>query len=297
MKNNPIRFIECLTRCLAALALLLATGCDRDDILKLSGSSRESFMQEKTPQRQESLARHCAELLRQGRYDDVVHMLQPSVVEAKTRRSLIAMHDILTEREPVSVKVIDAQKFDDGDADITDIVLDYEFPSVAKPTSGSTDPMRARWVFLTVGIRSANGAPDQINRINTVTSELPIEDINALTFENKGVSQYAAFATGILLSAFTIYAVVLCIRSKTVHRSLWILFMLFTVTFASVNWTSGEWSFNTISFGIAVPPDPANFSFNSAYGPWNLTLGMPIGAIAFVLYRKLRLGSGQPARR
>lgn len=293
MKSNSIRFIELLTLCLAVLAPLFATGCDRDDLLKLYGSSRESFMQTSTPQRQESLARHMAELLRQGRYNDIVHSLQPDLVGPKTHQSLISMHDMLTDREPVSIKVIDAQKSYEGNAEITDIVLEYEVPSVANAASGSADRMPARWVFVTVGIRSTNAAPDLISRINTVTSERPIEDINALSFENKGVSQYGAFAIGILLSALNIYAAVGCIRSRTCrHKSLWLLFMLFTVTLASVNWTSGEWSFNTISFKVEVPPNPANFSFNSAYGPWILTLGLPIGAIAFLFYRRFRLGSG-----
>ena len=160
MKNNTNRFIELLILGLAVLVPLFTTGCDRNDLLKLYGSSRDTFMQTNTPQRQESFARHSAELLRQGRYDEVVHTLQPGVVGAKTHESLIAMHDILAEREPASIKVIDAQKSHDGDAEITDIVLDYEFPSVAKPTSGNTDLMPARWVFVTFEIRSRNAAPD-----------------------------------------------------------------------------------------------------------------------------------------
>ena len=60
MKNNPIRLIELLTLCLAVVVSLLTTGCDRDEILKLNGSSRESFMQEKTPQRQEGSSRFAS---------------------------------------------------------------------------------------------------------------------------------------------------------------------------------------------------------------------------------------------
>ncbi len=291
MKNNPNRLIKLLISGLAVLGSLFTTGCDRNDLLKLYGYSRDTFTQTNAAQRQESLARSTAELLRQGRYDEVVHTLQPRIVDAKTHQSLIAMHDILIDGVPGSIKIIDAQRFHDGDADISDIVLDYEFPSGAKATS-STDIRPARWVFVTFEIRSRNAEPGLIERIDVVTSELPIEDINSFTFKNKGASQYAAFATGILLSAFTIYAAVICIRSKIgPQKWLWILFMLFTVTLASVNWTSGQWSFKTISFKVGMPPIPANLTFNSGYGPWNLTLGLPIGAIAFVLYRRFRRGS------
>jgi hypothetical protein len=285
---DTIRF---LTLSLAALALLLTTGCDRDDLLKRSGYDRVSLMESKTPPRQEALARQCAELLRRGRYDEVIHTLRPDLVGAETHQSFIAIHDILAVGEPVSIKVIDAQQYPDGDAQITNIVLDYEFPPFSKATIRGTVLLPARWVFATFTIRSTNAAPDLIDRINVAPSELPIETINAFTLENKGASQYAAFATGILLWAFTIYAAVVCIRSRIGPRKwLWILSMLFTLTLASVNWTSGHWSFNHISFKIGLPPMPANLFCDSAYGPWTLTLGLPIGGIAFVLYRRFKLG-------
>jgi hypothetical protein len=212
-------------------------------------------------------------------------------VGAETHQSLIAIHDILAVNKPASIKVIDAQQFRDGDAQITDIVLDYEYPPVPKATIRGTVLLPARWVFATFTIRSKSAVPDLIDGINVTPSDLPIETINAFTLENKGDSQYAALAIGILLWAFTIYAAVVCIRSRIGQRKwLWILSMLFTVTLASVNWTSGQWSFNNISFKIGVLPMPAYLICDSAYGPWNLTLGLPIGGIAFVLYRKFKLG-------
>jgi len=241
-------------------------------------------MRSNTPQRQESIAWHCADLLREGRYSDVIQLLQPGVVGAETRQSLTAIHEILTEREPVSVKVIDAQKSrGDGDVEITNIVLDYEFPPTMKKINSDTELLPAKWVFVTFSIRSAE---DSITGIHAVTSEQSIEAINALTFKNKGVSQYTAFAAGILLNAFAIYAITLCLTAKIgPQKWLWTLLMLFTVIVVSVNWTTGDWSFDTISFGFKLPPLPANLVC-SAYGPWNIKLGLPIVAIVFVLYRK-----------
>ena len=241
-------------------------------------------MRSNTPLRQEGIAWRCADLLREGRYSDVIQLLQPGVVGAETRQSLTAIHDILTEREPVSVKVIDAQKFrGEGDVEITNIVLDYEFPSTVKKASTDTELLPAKWVFVTFSIRSTE---DSIAGIHAVTSEQPIEAINAFTFRNKGVSQYTAFAAGILLNAFAIYALILCVTAKIGPKKwLWILLMLFTFILVSVNWTTGDWSFDTVSFGFNLPPFPASL-ICSAYGPWNLKLGLPIAAIVFVLYRK-----------
>jgi hypothetical protein len=272
-----------LTLCLTGLAILLTTCCDRDDLLKLAGNNRAGLMRGNTPLRQESIAWHCSDLLREGRYSDVIQLLQPGVVGAETRQSLTAIHDILTEREPVSVKVIDAQKFRREGVEITNIVLDYEFPSAVKKTSSDTELLPAKWVFVTFSIRSTE---DSITGIHAVTSEQSIEAINAFTFKNKGVSQYTAFAAGILLNAFAVYAITLCVTAKIgLKKWLWIVLMLFTFILVSVNWTTGDWSFDTVSLGFKLPPLPANLVC-SAYGPWNLKLGLPIAAIVFVLYRK-----------
>lgn len=241
-------------------------------------------MRSNTPPRQESIAWHCADLLREGRYSDVSQLLQADLVAAETRQSLTAIHDVLTEREPASIKVIDAQKFPgEGDVETTNIVLDYEFPSTGKKTSGGTGFLPAKWVFVTFSIRSND---DSITGIHAVTSEQSIESINAFTFRNKGVSQYTAFTAAILLNAFAIYAFTLCVTAKIGPKKwLWLLLMLFTFIFVSVNWTTGDWSFGTVSFGFKLPPLPANLEC-TAYGPWNLKLGLPIAAIVFVLYRK-----------
>lgn len=235
-------------------------------------------------QRQERIAWHCADLLREGRYNDVIRLLQPGVVGPETLQSLTAIHDIVTEREPVSVKVIDAQKFrQERNVEITNIVLDYEFAPTVNKTSSGTVLLPAKWVFVTFSIRSPEYS---IIGIHAVISEQSIEAINAFTFKNKGVSQYAAFVAGILLNAFAIYAVALCVAAKIGPKKwLWILLMLFTLVPVSVNWTTGNWSFHTISYGFKVPPLPANLVC-SAYGPWNLKLGLPIAAIVFFLYRK-----------
>lgn len=292
MKKTPIRPIEFLILYLPVLLLLLIAGCDRNDLLGLHGSSRDDWMRENTPERQASLARNAAESLRRGRYDEVIRMLQPSVVGATTQKSLIEIHDTFAEREPMSIKVIDAQKAHDADAEIAEIVLDYELPAMTRTRSGSNAVAAAKWVFVKFTIRSKNPALDTIERIDVVTSDEPIEQINAFNFEDKGIAQYGAFVIAILLSVLTIYAAVVCIRSKIgPQKWLWLIFMLFTITVGSVNWTSGQWSFNKISFGFAVPPFPANLTVHSAYGPWSLTLGLPVGAISFLLYRRFRRAS------
>ena len=137
-----------------------------------------------------------------------------------------------------------------------------------------------------MGVRYVRSTEESISGIHAVTSEQSIEAINAFTFKDKGVSQYTAFAASILLNAFAIYAITLCVTAKIGPKKwLWTLLMMFTFVLVSVNWTTGDWSFDTVSFGLKLPPLPSNLVC-SAYGPWNLKLGLPIAAIVFVLYRK-----------
>ncbi|HEX8924943.1 MAG TPA: hypothetical protein VF786_04085, partial [Terriglobales bacterium] len=196
-------------------------------------------MNRNTPQHEESVARRCVELLREGRIDAVQVMLQPGIVTVESsNQNLTAIHNVLAERQPATIKTIDAQKFRDGNAEITNIVFEYEFPPAAKATSGSTELLPAKWIFVTVSIRSTDTEPDQIVGINLVPSTMPIEGINAFTFANKGASQYTALAIAILLSALTIYAAVVCIRARIgAQKWIWLLLMLFTVSPVSVNWS------------------------------------------------------------
>ncbi len=104
---------------------------------------------------------------------------------------------------------------------------------------------------------------------------------HAFTFAGKGIAQYGvmiAAAGAVLLS---LYAFVLCLRTKFAGRKWpWVLFTMFGFTQLVVNWTSGQLSFQLLYIGLFS----AAFGAPS-FGPVMISVSLPIGAIWFLLRR------------
>jgi hypothetical protein len=276
-----------LWSCIEVLFILVLTGCDRNDYLKLAGYSRVTLQQRNTPQFEDSLAKLCTESLRQARYEDVIGHLDPSVVDTGIHDKLVAIAKTFPNREPISFKTFDSKRSSQGDATITVIDLEYGYAPIIRTTGESTESIPGSWVFVENVIKTVGGSTT-ITGIKVQPSSESVESINAFTFANKGYSQYAALLLAVLLSAFTVYVVVLCIRANIGSQKwLWMLLILINVGHASIDWTTGQWSFTPLSIHYGIPPTPANMSC-SAYGPWMMDLSLPLGALAFLQYLRRR---------
>jgi len=277
---------------IAALFALLSTGCDRNDLFKLSGHDRVSLQRISTPQSEESLAISCAESIRQGKYEEVARQFDPGVVNAELNDRLVAITKAFPDREPVSVKTIDATKSGQGDAAITTIALEYEYAPAFKTTGQTAEVIPGGWVFVQSSIQTVHGSA-VITGIRVQPSSESIESINAFTFANLGISQYAALLLALLVTAFTLYAVVSCLRAKIGGQKwLWLLLMLINVGNVDLNWTTGHWSFKTLSIHFGIPPFPANVTC-TAYGPWMVVLTVPLGALVFLLLQSRLVSRGK----
>ncbi|MBI1397584.1 MAG: hypothetical protein GC151_16545 [Betaproteobacteria bacterium] len=83
----------------------------------------------------------------------------------------------------------------------------------------------------------------------------------------------------------TLYALVACIRTRVPRRKwLWIVFIVLGVGKLAVDWTIGECRVFPASMQLFSAS-----AFSSPYGPWTVAVSLPVGAIEFLLYRKLRL--------
>lgn len=84
-----------------------------------------------------------------------------------------------------------------------------------------------------------------------------------------------------------LYSLISCIRTPMQKgKWLWIIFILIGVCQFSLNWTTGQLNINPLSinlFGLGV------FS-SSQYAPIFISLGIPLGAIVYlVLWKMLKL--------
>src|ERR1019366_297198 len=139
------------------------------------------------------------------------------------------------------------------------------------------------------------GGSTTVTGIKVQVSSESVESINAFTLANRGLSQYAALLLALLLSAISVYAIVLCILAKIGRqRWIWLLLILINIGHASVNWTTGQWSFTPLSIHYGIPPTPANMSC-SAYGPWMVDLSLPLGALVFLAYLRRRTSRAKVA--
>jgi hypothetical protein len=272
--------------CVVVLLVFFLVGCDRNDLLKLAGHDRASLMRKMTPPYEEGLAMLCVDLLREGKYEEITERLDPSIVNAGTHDKLVAVAKLFPDQEPVSAKTIDASVSHEGDAIITSVTSEYEFAPEVKSTSGSTELLPRRWLFVELVTQNVGGLRT-ITGLRVTPSSESVETINAFTFKDKGVPQYAALCLAMLVSTFGLYAFVVCVRTKMGKgKWLWLPLILIGVGKVTVNWTTGQWSFTPLSLSLQLPLPPGGTINCSPYGPWIVCITAPFGAIAFLQYRK-----------
>ncbi|MGB9232997.1 MAG: hypothetical protein WCC04_01180 [Terriglobales bacterium] len=285
-----------LASALVFLLLLPVVGCNRENYFKLWGCNRDDLLYKTTPREDEAFALHSVDLLRQGELDQVEDQFDPSIKNAQLREALTSMKDMFPSAQPVSIKTVEAGSVHGRNGPTTHIVLEYEFAPQIMPTSGRTELTPRSWLLARVVIQRSHGAVN-IRELAVIPTPKSYEEMNEFTFADKGISQYAGLSLALGVEGFTLYALVLCIRSK-IGKIKWILLipMLVGLLQVTVNWTTGQWTFTSLA--VRIPPVNMRVS---AYGPWQIVITAPVGAIALLLYRRRRpksfttLSLAQPA--
>jgi len=268
------------------LLILFQVGCDRNSYFKFAGYDRASLMRKMTPQDDESLAINSVELLRQKQFGRVEERLDPSVKNADLQSRLAAMAEMFPTREPASVKTVDASH--SKRSSTTSITLEYEFSPAVTTVDGKAELSPRSWLLAQVFIQKRGEGKTVAGLFVRPISE-SVEVYNEFTILDKGVSQYAGLLLAILVSVFGLYVFVLCARTETGKKKwVWLMLMVPGVCRLTVNWTTGQWSFTPLFVQVKLLPLIANVAC-TAYGPWMLHITAPLGAIAFLLWRKNRV--------
>jgi hypothetical protein len=240
-----------ILRFVGVLLLAFLVGCDQ-----------ASLIERMTPAADEAAAKRYVDLLRHNQFDQIEKDLDPRFKGPHTRDALIKMAGLLPGEEPVSTKVVSVGFFHNNQASGSDLTLEYEFPQEwfrvhVMQTRDTTTPL------FSLGI---NPLPDSL------------ENTNRFTLIGKNGSEYAMLLLTVLCFGFSIYAFVVCMRTKPLKRKwLWVIATLIGVCSFSVNWTTGQ--FSIALFALHLPPG-GGFAF--FYGPWNFYISIPVGAIFFL---------------
>ena len=246
-----------MIRLLFVSALLLLMGaCSQADVLAKFASPQD-----------QALAKSYIDQLRQHRYEDIEFAMDPSFAGPSLHATLVRMATSFPQGEPTSVTLVGAHRMQMSDSSTVNLTFEYGF-------SG-------RWLVTNVAVRR-QGNLTTIIGFHVAPQPASLEEQNKFTLRGKSTVQYCVLFLTTILPLFTLYALVICIRTKFRGRKWpWVLFVLFGVGKLWVNWTTGQWGFAPLSVQLFSASAAAQF-----YGPWMLAISLPLGAILFLLRRE-----------
>jgi hypothetical protein len=241
---------------MSILAVAIVAGCDQASILSTL-----------TPPEAEASAKKYVDLLRTSAFAQIETDMDPSIRGPDLRDTLAKMAELVPAGQPASTKVVGVNVFTGPNASTTNITLEYEYPS--------------KWLLFNVATKKEG---DIVTIVGFHVNPIPdsLENLNRFTLSDKTLPQYLMLACMVVVPLFTLYVLVLCVRTRFTRRKWpWILFIICGLGKLTMNWTSGEWQLMPVAFqlfGVAVAAP--------SYGPWTLSVSLPVGALAFFLRRR-----------
>jgi hypothetical protein len=239
------------------LSLLLAmlAGCNQADMMQKFASPAD-----------QALAKSYIDLLRQQRFEDIEKAADPSIAGPVLHDTLVQMAALIPTGEPSTITLVGAHRMKVDASSTVNLTFEYGF-------SG-------KWILTNVALKDQGGKITIVG-FSVVPQPASLEEQNRFTLAGKTPFQYLVFALAILFPLITLWALVVCVKSKLKGRKWpWVLFVLLGFGKLAVNWTTGEWSFAPLSFQL--------FSagvFAPLYGQWTIAIALPIGAVTFLVLR------------
>ncbi len=255
-------------RAVPTVALAVAVGCATD----IPG-----FANRFTTPAERAFPRSYLQLLVDGRLDSAFSLLTPDLRTDTTRRIMRQVAALLRDAKLDSMRLVGVNTASFG-AGTHDVNLTYEMPT----TAGS------RWVTSNVATRHA-GPNVSVIGFSAYPLNGPLEVINRFTLSGKTATHYILLTLALLMPIVTITVAVFVARARGMPRRwLWVFASLIATPVLSINWTTGDVSFNNgwfLLFGGAA-------TAASLAAPWIVSFGLPTGAgIAYLKVRRWRQGT------
>lgn len=184
----------------------------------LSGCGQQSMMNALAPSSDRQVATRYIDLLRHHQFEQIEKDLDPTIKTADINAELSRMAAAFPAGDPVSVKLVGANSLHSPSTDKMNMSFEYQFAD--------------RWLLVSVATQAASGGVRMVYGLHVNVLSNSLENINRFTLGGRGVSQYATMALLVIAMVFTLYALVVCIRTRMARRKwLWIIFIL--IGFAS----------------------------------------------------------------
>ena len=245
---------------LVFLGLLLA-GC----------GDQKALLQQIVPKDDDIFARRFLNSVRAGDYAAAEQMLDGSVRGEKSASGLHSLNAVLAHGEPVSVEVIGCNVFinvsPEGTVRTTNLSYQFHFQD--------------SWAVGNVMVgHPAEGKTVLDSHFRLVPDSLEV--LNRFTLAGKSVIHYLVLAVCVAVPLLILVALVVCIRSRIRRKWLWIVFILVGFVQFRLDWASGAYDIQLLSFLVfgasAIKP--------GLYASWVLGFAIPVGAIVFLIRRR-----------
>lgn len=251
------------------LMLTLALGgCERNNVVPIAEADQQS-------------ARSYVEMLRGNRLDEIIAHADPSLDAGNVRAELDKMAAQFPAEAPKSVKLVRSRVVDGMDpagnqAQRVEMMYEYLFPSAS--------------VLANVALKRTASAT-MIVSFNA--ARIP-DDFNDFTLAGRSTAHYVALLFALAVPVLTLWTLIVCLRMpmETTQKVLWCLFIAVSIGRFSIDWVTGLWTATPLAllpFGVTAVRNLGG------YGPWVVSVGLPVGAIAFHFWRaRKRAGAAPP---
>jgi hypothetical protein len=239
-------------------------------LLQACGIPQSSTEFDKTPEAQylkATISRLVARdyLSIESQMDERVH--QPDARQALERLAATVPMGAPVKLEPVAWTFVNTTSFAAGgnSSRIANVAIEYTFPD-------------SKWIVASATLSGEPGA-FRILAFNVEPLPAPLAELNAFTFDGKGLSHYVFFLLTLCASGISVYAFARCIRTRGIRRKwLWAIFTLVGLVAFTINWSSGAVSVDALRFNLLS----AGFVRAGWLGPWGITFCIPVGALVFL---------------
>jgi hypothetical protein len=237
--------------------------------------SQQAILDKITPRPDDLLARQTIAQLAKPDYPSIVANLDSRLVDQNITSALSQARSALPHGMPSDVKLVGANiRVQNGDS-LSQLTYQYS--------------AERQYAVVSIEItRSGKVAKIQTLRVQKIPDAL--EKLNAFSLKAKPVLSYFILAMAIVVPTFIVITLVQLIRTRPLQlKWLWGLFILLGIGQVNLNWTDGSIAFQPIYFSFLG----AGFFRPGLYGPWLLSVALPLGAIVFqIRRRKLKQANG-----
>lgn len=260
MKKSPLILIACL---------LCLNSCDTSQML-------EKFADDE----KEQIALDYIDLLRSGEYQKILDDLSPKLSESADITVIEKMGAFFPKKDFTSRELIGyrVNQFNNNPA-VYNVSYQYGFED--------------KWLVTNVAFHQEYSGNIVIDSFYVYPLKQSLQETHRFTFSGKGLGHYITFAACILIPIFIVVTLVGAIKTKMEKRKwLWIIFILLGIFTIRMNWSTGQFSFQPLSFQLL------GSSFQSAglYAPWMFGFSIPLGAILswFKKCKSYKAGAANP---